>query len=158
MVVQCSNCQTRFRVAPEKVSPKGARMRCSKCKTIFNVPPAEERPTPAQGVQRATGLVAEADPDVAKKIMSLLLSWGIPSVAVHDGCEALLKLHRERPALVILGGHLPSVSAPAMRWGIAGRRRRPGPAPGRFPASTRRSSGSISSHDRAGLRADVRAQ
>jgi predicted Zn finger-like uncharacterized protein len=37
VVVQCPNCQSRFRVADEKVSERGVRVRCSACKTVFAV-------------------------------------------------------------------------------------------------------------------------
>ncbi len=43
MIIQCEACQTRFRLAAEKVKPGGTKVRCSKCKTIFTVvPPAPE--------------------------------------------------------------------------------------------------------------------
>lgn len=43
MIVQCEACQTRFRLADEKIKPGGTKVRCSKCKEIFTVnpPPAE---------------------------------------------------------------------------------------------------------------------
>lgn len=37
VVVQCPGCQTRFRVADEKVSDRGVRVRCSNCKNVFSV-------------------------------------------------------------------------------------------------------------------------
>jgi predicted Zn finger-like uncharacterized protein len=37
VVVQCPSCQTRFRVADEKVSDRGVRVRCSSCKDVFSV-------------------------------------------------------------------------------------------------------------------------
>jgi predicted Zn finger-like uncharacterized protein len=43
MIIQCEACQTRFRLAVEKVKPGGTKVRCSKCKSIFTViPPAPE--------------------------------------------------------------------------------------------------------------------
>ena len=39
MVIQCSSCQTRFRLADEKVKPQGTRVRCSKCGQVFTVRP-----------------------------------------------------------------------------------------------------------------------
>ena len=35
VVVQCPNCQSRFRVADEKVTERGVRVRCSTCKEVF---------------------------------------------------------------------------------------------------------------------------
>jgi len=37
VVVQCPSCQSRFRVADEKVTDRGVRVRCSSCKTVFSV-------------------------------------------------------------------------------------------------------------------------
>jgi predicted Zn finger-like uncharacterized protein len=37
MIVICTRCQARFRVADEKIGPRGAKVRCSKCQTIFVV-------------------------------------------------------------------------------------------------------------------------
>jgi predicted Zn finger-like uncharacterized protein len=54
MIVVCSGCSAKFRVADEKVGPRGARLRCSKCQTIFSVqrpvevPPPDAPPTDGQ--------------------------------------------------------------------------------------------------------------
>ncbi len=110
MIVRCPRCQTRFRLAPEKVGAKGARIRCSKCESVFRVAPQA-----GKGKQAAFhALIAEADADSAKAIAAVLKRWGIAADVVHDGSEALLYLHRRKPALAILGGHLPGVSAPAL--------------------------------------------
>jgi predicted Zn finger-like uncharacterized protein len=37
MIVVCSTCQARFKVADEKIGPRGAKVRCSKCQTVFVV-------------------------------------------------------------------------------------------------------------------------
>jgi predicted Zn finger-like uncharacterized protein len=37
VVVQCPSCQTRFRIADEKVTDRGVRVRCSNCKDVFSV-------------------------------------------------------------------------------------------------------------------------
>lgn len=45
MVIECTECHTRFKLADDKVKPGGTKVRCSKCKHIFTVvPPA---PAPA---------------------------------------------------------------------------------------------------------------
>jgi len=47
MIVQCEQCQTRFRLADEKLREGGIKVRCSKCKHIFLVePPASETAPP----------------------------------------------------------------------------------------------------------------
>ena len=37
MVVQCPNCQSKFRIADEKVTDRGVRVRCTSCKNVFQV-------------------------------------------------------------------------------------------------------------------------
>ena len=37
MIVVCTGCAAKFKVADEKVGPKGAKVRCSKCSTVFQV-------------------------------------------------------------------------------------------------------------------------
>ena len=50
MIVECAQCQTKFKIADEKITPKGVKVRCSKCKNMFVVkpegvePPAEKPP------------------------------------------------------------------------------------------------------------------
>jgi predicted Zn finger-like uncharacterized protein len=126
MIARCPECQTRYRIEREKVGPQGARIRCSKCTTIFRVAaPAQEAArrgdedsaTPAVTAPRpplGTALVAESDPEIAKVLRVFLERWRLLVAVVHDGAEALLRVHRTRPDLVILGGHLPRVSAPVL--------------------------------------------
>ncbi len=47
MVIQCSSCNTRFKIADDKVKPGGVKVRCSKCKEVFTVLPSEEEQTAA---------------------------------------------------------------------------------------------------------------
>lgn len=51
MVIQCTQCDTRFRIADEKVKPGGIKVRCSKCRHIFSVMP----PEPKKPAQEAAG-------------------------------------------------------------------------------------------------------
>jgi predicted Zn finger-like uncharacterized protein len=55
MIVQCTNCRARFRVADEKVPDKGVKVRCTKCSTVFRV-------TPADGVDAAVSQPGGAPP------------------------------------------------------------------------------------------------
>lgn len=47
MVIQCSHCQTRFKLADDKLKPEGTKVRCSKCREIFTVFPPEAEPSAA---------------------------------------------------------------------------------------------------------------
>jgi predicted Zn finger-like uncharacterized protein len=46
MIVVCPGCSAKFRVADEKVGPRGAKLRCSKCQTVFSALRAVEQPAP----------------------------------------------------------------------------------------------------------------
>ncbi len=37
MIVECSRCSTKFKIADEKVTDRGVKVRCSKCKHLFMV-------------------------------------------------------------------------------------------------------------------------
>lgn len=131
MIARCPQCQTRYRIPRERIGPQGARIRCSSCQTIFRVqaPPEEatpqtvpkaEVPNPPKGPAApppaaepplAHALVAEADASVAKAVCEFLAQRRIASERVENGSQALLQLYRARPDLVVLGGHLPDVSA-----------------------------------------------
>ena len=51
MIIQCMECQTRFRLADEKIKPTGTKVRCSKCKHVFTVMPPE--PEPAESAEES---------------------------------------------------------------------------------------------------------
>ncbi|NNB91506.1 zinc-ribbon domain-containing protein, partial [Corallococcus exiguus] len=44
MIVQCEQCQTRFKIPDEKVTEKGVKVRCTKCQNTFRV---AREPAPA---------------------------------------------------------------------------------------------------------------
>jgi predicted Zn finger-like uncharacterized protein len=59
MIVKCTGCQARFRVADDKVGPRGARVRCSKCQTVFVVKrdaPVPPPPAPKIDLDLTPGL------------------------------------------------------------------------------------------------------
>ncbi len=50
MVVQCTSCQARFRIADDKVTERGVRVRCTSCKNVFQVKkPGGSTTAPAPG-------------------------------------------------------------------------------------------------------------
>lgn len=60
MVIQCSECQTRFKLADDKMKPGGIKVRCAKCKHVFSVgaPEPEVEPTSAAALAAAAGSFA----------------------------------------------------------------------------------------------------
>ncbi len=105
MIARCPECQTRYRIEAEKIGPNGARIRCSQCNAVFRV-----EPEAAPGEATQTLLVAEPDADVAKMVAGYLRRWQIATTVVHDGGQALLFLHREKPGAVIVGAGLAGLS------------------------------------------------
>ncbi len=47
MIVKCENCQTKFKVADEKISEQGTLVRCSKCEQTFEVMRSVDPPVDA---------------------------------------------------------------------------------------------------------------
>ncbi|MBW6511568.1 MAG: zinc-ribbon domain-containing protein [Desulfuromonadaceae bacterium] len=47
MIIECPECQARFKLADEKIKPEGTKVRCSKCKHVFTVNASAPAPTPA---------------------------------------------------------------------------------------------------------------
>ena len=104
MIARCPECQTRYRIEAEKIGPNGARIRCSQCSAVFRV-----EPEAAPGEATQTLLLAEPDADVAKMVAGYLRRWQIDTTVVHDGAQALLFLHREKPGAAIVGARLPGL-------------------------------------------------
>lgn len=62
MVIQCSACQTRYRLADEKIRPQGTKVRCSKCGEVFTVLPGEPghaQPSPEPSPDAISSSAAE---------------------------------------------------------------------------------------------------
>lgn len=63
MIIQCTECQTRFKLADEKMKPAGVKVRCTHCQVVFTaLPPAKpatEIPPPE--VKSHSGLSDTAD-------------------------------------------------------------------------------------------------
>jgi predicted Zn finger-like uncharacterized protein len=53
MIVVCSGCSAKFRVADEKLGPRGAKLRCSKCGMVFSVRCPVEVPEPVAPAEPA---------------------------------------------------------------------------------------------------------
>jgi len=78
MIVHCTSCQAKFRIADDKIGPRGAKARCSRCQTVFAVhrdlgamalPDSEPRPArpsddPPPEVERPTVTGGRAPLDV----------------------------------------------------------------------------------------------
>jgi predicted Zn finger-like uncharacterized protein len=68
MNVQCTHCNTVFRVDPRKVPAEGVRARCSVCRGVFRIEPGVASPGPrpaAEGREAVRGTVEAAERAVA---------------------------------------------------------------------------------------------
>jgi predicted Zn finger-like uncharacterized protein len=71
MIVACSACSARFRVADEKVGPRGARIRCSRCGQAFAVrPPPPPAPAAAPEPLIGSDRFEPAPPAPGKEVTS----------------------------------------------------------------------------------------
>lgn len=66
MIVQCDKCRTKYRIADEKVTGKGVKVRCAKCGNVFIVKP----PVPPEPAPSPTPLDSPAPPHETIKIPS----------------------------------------------------------------------------------------
>ncbi|NOK12075.1 zinc-ribbon domain-containing protein [Corallococcus exercitus] len=97
MIVQCEQCQTRFKIPDEKVTEKGVKVRCTKCQNTFRVArePAPALSAPSPAVPPA----GQAD----------------PFQAFGDAPEPTGEVTRPGPAYYAPGA--PAVKTPVRTWG-----------------------------------------
>jgi predicted Zn finger-like uncharacterized protein len=74
MIVVCTTCQARFKVADDKIGPRGAKVRCSKCQNVFVVH-REPGAMPAEGLATAPPPAARP-PAAAPRAIELDLEAG----------------------------------------------------------------------------------
>ena len=73
MVIQCSSCDTRFKIADDKVKNGPVKVRCSKCKEIFTVqPPEDEQAAPVEAAPEPAA--PETDNDSSPSLDDV--DWG----------------------------------------------------------------------------------
>jgi CheY-like chemotaxis protein len=56
----------------------------------------------------------EPDDSVANRVVAYLERWNLHAIRVTDGGDALLRIFRVPPDLVVVGGHLPGVAGPSL--------------------------------------------
>ena len=94
MIVTCTKCQAKFRVADEKIGPRGAKVRCSKCQTVFLV-----RPEGAAAVEASPATPTRSGDVEPQRFEQCKLDFS--ERTSHAGVYAmhrdLLRLRREDP-------------------------------------------------------------
>jgi predicted Zn finger-like uncharacterized protein len=121
LIARCPECHACYRIARDKIGSRGARLRCTRCGSVFRVvAPAQENASPARGSAPETSgpvgraLVVEPDESVANRILAYLERWCLQATRITDGGDALLRIFRFPPDLVVVGGHLPGVAGPSL--------------------------------------------
>jgi predicted Zn finger-like uncharacterized protein len=136
--LRCSRCQSVFRVrapalegATPEVEPQPAPLPEVTAPPPQTVPPREEAraapPKPPTAAVAPDGagadpaadaeetsrerlvLVAHAEPEAGKAVAEALGSWGLRTMLVHDGVEAILNIQRALPQVVVLDAALPKM-------------------------------------------------
>ncbi|NOK21067.1 zinc-ribbon domain-containing protein [Corallococcus carmarthensis] len=141
MIVQCEQCQTRFKIPDEKVTEKGVKVRCTKCQNTFRVArepaPALSAPPPAvpTGEQadpfQAFGEAPEPTGEVtrpgaayyapgAPAVKSPVKTWG--DVDVDIDVDAPQAAPVRTPATPGAGGAMMPFDPPTPVPGVASRR------------------------------------
>jgi predicted Zn finger-like uncharacterized protein len=131
MIAACPKCGARYRIERHRIRPDGVRLRCSRCEAVFRVrPPAAQPaaavpPPPAASVAPARPpappptppardrarlvVVADPDPERAKRTAAAFSQAGLETVLAHDGVEAILAIQRVMPRAVVLDAALPKM-------------------------------------------------
>jgi predicted Zn finger-like uncharacterized protein len=88
MIVQCEACQTRFRLADEKIKPGGTKVRCSKCKEVFSVMPPEPEPVEEAVDFGSFNMEEVADDAPAETAASESIAEGTPATGKESPQES----------------------------------------------------------------------
>jgi len=118
--LRCSRCETVFRVrapepAPEPVvatpveSPAVSE---APAPSAADVEASVPRPDPAPEQPRNRDrlvLVAHPEKEKGKTLAEGLSTWGLETLLVHDGVEAILNIQRSLPRVVVLDAALPKM-------------------------------------------------
>lgn len=80
---------------------------------LQQAPPRETRqaepPASRSAISERLVLVAHPEVEVGRSIGDALASWGLETLVVHDGVEAILNIQRALPRVVILDAALPKM-------------------------------------------------
>lgn len=87
MIVQCEQCEKKFKLNPDLIKDSGTRVRCSNCQHVFTVaPPKPVEVTPAPPISQEM----ESPPATRRRSSSRLLFFLIPLLVVAGGAALWL--------------------------------------------------------------------
>lgn len=130
VVVQCPNCSSKFRIADEKVTERGVRVRCTSCKNVFQVKKGGDLKPATEGVTGTTQEMQALDPAL---LAGLLAKPALSRPPAQPGAAPGAAPRKVPPQ----GASLPPQARPP---GLSGKppgiaARQPGPVP--LPASSK---------------------
>lgn len=119
MLIQCPQCQARYRIDTSGAQKASTRIRCPKCTHVFPVvldlsaaptsPPVPALPNPAT-VDSGTILIVDDSRFFRELIVDILKPLALTCLLAADGEEALAILRLQRPGLILLDLNLPGLS------------------------------------------------
>lgn len=98
MIIQCEQCGARYKIDSSKFTKQEIRLRCSRCKNVFTI-----------SSKRPRILVGKEDINFCSSIRELMEREPFDLIFAGDGAEALEKIRRLHPCLVILDVALPKI-------------------------------------------------
>ncbi len=108
LIVQCEHCQTKYRIADEKVRGKAVKVRCAKCDNVFTITPQEaDIQTLSQGLGPSEPGMPEQGPSFPSPEAESFQdhaggegedSSGLASQPLQDGLEDQPELGKEAPS------------------------------------------------------------
>lgn len=106
MVVGCPKCKAKLKVSEDKIKPEGSKFRCPKCSEVLMV----RRPAPKEvPVDREKIMVAHENPEVARRVREALPGGQYQVIETSDGVDAMVRVMKEMPFLVLLDMGLPKI-------------------------------------------------
>jgi predicted Zn finger-like uncharacterized protein len=107
VVVICPKCKTKLKVDEKKLKAEGSRFKCPRCSTVLLV----KKPAPVykKSFDNNKVLVAHSNPNIVNEISGLLISHGLKVVSSSDGIDAMVKITKEQPFLVLIEVGLPKI-------------------------------------------------
>jgi predicted Zn finger-like uncharacterized protein len=144
MIVQCEQCQTRFKIPDEKVTEKGVKVRCTKCQNTFRVArepaPAVSAPPPAptpSGQADPFQAFGEAPPPTGEVTRPGAAYYGSGGSAAKGPGWDGVDVDIDEDAPTVPRGPLMPFDPPVAPPGVASRRQAaPAPEPARLPSPT----------------------
>jgi predicted Zn finger-like uncharacterized protein len=123
MLIQCPQCQARYRIDTSGAQKSSTRIRCPKCAHVFPVtielptaapsPPAplpDQPSSPHSAVKADAVLIVDDSKFFRELIVDILNPLSIACLQAADAEEALVILRQQKPGLILLDLNLPGKS------------------------------------------------